>query len=399
MPQDLGSILWEEFGALSARAQWAYALIAILHASYLPVPQDLLGKALSRLTGEPGYFASPDFVNETADILFRRAARGYITRHSLIAETLLGKLSGAEWEDYRFRLLHATLEALDLSRTEHRTLFDLMNDRKVARVLSNLTPLVDEIAFGRMASIQGRHISEFLNGIVRIYQGRGWYDEGEKLASRSFEFWSHIGNHATYLRAFCQYEQGKLVEVQRAVTILLEAKDYPHHLLHGVTLLCVLKQWPEAKKALDDFEGRHKGSTSEFGDYRDLRRRIDLFLNVKWAEGNLDSLAPALALERIQLGLDDSPQKQVVEQFRRLVRRQHDFFRAFLTFFTYLHRNRPAELEPAKIERLRLLEEECRFHLCRHNEHHRKYPDDVLSLLHSNLARSLLKMDYLTPVS
>jgi len=391
--QDLGSIVWEEFRALNNKAQWAYALVAMLHASSLPVPRDVLEQALKPLTGDARYFASPDFINETAEILFSQGNLGYVARHALVAVMLLKKLSEQEWEEYQYRILRAVLEALDLSRGEHERFFDLINERKVARCVTDLSRLTDEIGSGRIPNIQARHISQFLNSVVRIYQGRGRYDEGEKLAARSLQNWNHVGNQASYLLAFCQYKLGKLEEVERAVGALLEAEDYPYHVLHGIALLCVLQQWPKAKTALDNFEARHGDSVSEFADYRVLRKKVELFLNVNWSDSNLDALAPKLALERIEFGEEQSPQELVVTQYRALVRRQHDFFRAFLAFFTYLNRSRPDEEEQGRLARFRLLEEECRYHIGQHEGHFRKYSDETLSLLHSNLGRSLFAID------
>lgn len=392
---DLRAIVRDEYLALSERGQWAYSFVAIFHASGLPVPGGVLQGALQELFCDSTYFASASFVNETREILLATPHGEYLTRHRLIAESLLKELSGPLWQGHRYRLLSAALKTVDPETTEGHAFFDLFNEHKLARHLTDPAPLVEEVVAGAFPAIRERYVCQFLNSVARIYQGRRQYEDGERLAQRSLSLWSHIGNQASYLQAFCQQKLGRLDKVKDAVGRLLDADEFPYHVLHGVALLVVLRDWTRAKKALDRFLELHGSELWRFPEYGSLRHKVDVLSDIHLADRPLDTLAPTQALERIQVFEGFAEETAVIEHYQALLRRQHDFFTGFLAFFTYMYRSGLDDGSEARPQRLRQLEAECRYHIGQHDDHRRHYPDDVLSLLHSNLARSLFEADYI----
>jgi hypothetical protein len=399
--QNLEAILWDEFVQLSQKAKWAYALVTIFKAFDISVPGPVLEKSLEMLTGDPGYFASPDFIAETAEIVLARGNGTYSARHQLVAETLLNRFLDPDWENHNVRILCSVLRSLDISETglnaPHDAVFKMFNDRKVARVVSRLETLVEEIDRGRFPNIHGKNISRLLNSFIRVLQGRESYKYGKELATKSLGVWEHIGNQASYLRAFCEYKLDEFDNARNAAHELVKATEYPYHVLHGVVLLCVLHDWSTADDALNDFKQLHGDEAITFTGYLDLRRKVDLFTKVGWSDSDFETIPPARQLEKLEDELEDvADEETVVHRYQTLVRNNQDFFRAFMAFFRYLYRTRQDEDDASRIKRLRLLEAECRYHLRLDDEHYRKYFKDVRSLLCSNIARALFKIDYLS---
>ncbi|MDP3030411.1 MAG: metallophosphoesterase, partial [Deltaproteobacteria bacterium] len=395
--QELADILWQEFQGLSNKAKWAYGLVMLFSALGIAVPYSVMEGALRELTGDQGYFESEAFNAETAEIVYRPSRAAYSSRHRLVSETLLQRFTGVEWDGFKYRLLYATLRSLVLSIPLHRTFFEMALDRKVLRVVTDLKPLIQNVKEGRISSIQGHDISRVLNSVIRIYQGQGKHQEGEQLANESLKHWDHIGNQASYLRAFCCYHLGETTEVRKAVLELVEATDYPFHVLHGIALLRMLRDWTAADKALKAFEKSMDSDAALYPNYHQLRQEVDLGLSVKWSDADIDSLKPSMSLNKIEYILVDSgtDERTVIAQYKRLISRQHDFFKGYLSFFSYLHRLRAEEHEDMLLERYRVLQHECEYHLGQHDGHYRNYPKDVRSLLHSNMARALFKIDYI----
>jgi len=396
--QELAEILWQEYQSLSEKAKWAYALVTLFSAFGILVPYSVMEGVLGELTGDPGYFESVAFNAETAEIVYRPMTASYSARHRLVAETLLQRLIGEEWDNFKCRLLYATLHSLDFSIPLHRTFFEMALNRKVLRVITNLEPLIQNVKEGKISTIQNHDISRVINSVIRIYQGRGKYKEGKELADESLTHWSHIGNQASYLRAFCCYRLREAEEVRKASWELIKATDYPFHVLHGIALLCMLRDWIAADKSLKAFEKSVGSNIISYLDYYHLRQEVDLGLSVKWSDSDTDSLKPAMALEKIEYMLVDSgaDETTICEQYKRLILRQHNFFQGYLSFFSYLHRPRGDEDEDVLLERYQVLQHECEYHLGQHEGHYRNYPKDVRSLLHSNLARALFKIDYIS---
>jgi predicted phosphodiesterase/energy-coupling factor transporter ATP-binding protein EcfA2 len=395
--QELSDILWLEYQDLSNKAQWAYALVIMFHAFGIAIPYSVMEGALRELTGDQGYFESEDFQAETAEIVYRPMSASYSSRHRLVAETLLQRFLGVERDSFKYKLLKATLNSLNLSNEKHHHFFKKVLNRKVFGVMTNLEPLIEEVEEGEFTPIQDRDISRVLNSIIRIYQGRGKNEEGKQLAGESLKRWNHIGNQASYLRAFCCFHLGETDEVRKAVFELVKRIDYPYHVLHGITLLRVLRDWKAADMALHDFEESMGSEIPIYLEYYRLRREVDQGLRVQWSDSDIGTLSPGRALERIEyiLAGSGSDEKTVINQYKTLVRRQHDFFKAYLSFFKYLNQQCAEDDEDTLLERYRELQHECEYHIDRHEDHYRKYPPELLSILHSNLARALFKIDYI----
>jgi len=394
--QELAEILWQEFQGLSDKAKWAYGLVMLFGAFGIPVPYSVMEGALEKLTGDQGYFESATFNAETAEIVYRRRNASYLPRHRLIAESLLQGFAGKEWDGFKYRLIYASLRSLDLSIPLHRAFFEMALDRKVFKVVTDLEPLIKYVNECGISSIQGHDISRVLNSIVRIYQGRRRHQEGKQLADESLTRWNHIGNQASYLRAFCCHYLGETEKVRKAALELVKATDYPFHVFHGIALLRVLRDWTAADKALKAFEKSLGDDTALYPEYQHLRREVNLGLLVKWSDSDIDSLKPTMALEKIEYMLVDSGahENTIVTQYKRLILRQHNFFRGYLSFFSYLHRPRTEE-EDVLLEHYRTLKDECQYHIGQHEGHYKRYPKDICSLLYSNLARALFKIDYI----
>jgi hypothetical protein len=395
--QELSDILWQEYQDLSSKAQWAYALVIMFHAFGIEIPYSIMEGALSELTGDQGYFESEDFQAETAEIVYRPMSASYSSRHRLVAETLLQRFSGVERDNFKHKLFKATLNSLNLSNEKHRHFFKKVLRRKVFDKMKNLEDLIEEVEDGEFTPIKDRDISRVLNSIIRIYQGRGKNEEGKQLADESLKRWNHIGNQASYLRAFYCFHLGETDEVRKAAFELVKAIDYPYHVLHGITLLRVLRDWESADVALYDFEDSMGSEITTYSEYYHLRREVDQGLRVTWSDSDINSLKPRMALEKIKymLGRGGSDEKTVINQYKTLIRRQHDFIDAYLYFFKYLNQQHAEDDEDKLLEQYRELQHECEYHIDRHEGHYRNYPPDLLSILHSNLARALFKIDYI----
>ncbi|MBE9574640.1 MAG: metallophosphoesterase [Proteobacteria bacterium] len=397
--QGLAEILWYEYQSLGNKAKWAYALVTLFGAFGIVVPYSIMEGVLKELTGDSGYFASTDFSAETAEIIvYRPMSASYTVRLRLVAETLLKRLIGEDGDGFNYRLLSATLRSLDFSIPLHRTFFKMALDRKVLLVIPYLEQLIQDVKERRIGIIQNHDISRVLNSIIRIYQDRGEYEKGKLLADESLKHWNHIGNKASYLRAFCCYYLGETEEVRKAAESLVKTIDHPFQVLRGIALLRMLRDWTAADEYLKDFEKSVGSDIVSYPDYDRLRRQVDLGLKVNWGDSDLDSLRPSVALDRIECMLVSSgaDETAICEQYKRLIRRQHNFFQGYLSFFSYLHRPRGDEDEDVMLERYRVLQHECEYHLDQHEGHYKNYPKDVRSLLHSNLARALFKIDYIS---
>lgn len=395
--QELSDILWQEYQGLSSNAQWAYALVIMFHAFGIEIPYSIMEGALRELTGDQGYFESEDFQAETAEIVYRPMSVSYSSRHRLVAETLLQRFSDVDRDNFKYKLLKATLNSLNLSNEKHLHFFKKMLNRKVFRVMTNLDTLIEVVQEGGFAPIQDWDISRVLNSIIRIYQGQGKNEEGKQLANDSLKRWNHIGNQASYLRAFCCFHLGEFSDVKKAAFELVKASDYPYHVLHGIALLRVLRDWKSADRALHDFEETMGSEITIYSEYYLLRREVDQGLMVTWNDSDINSLKPRMALERIEYMLKESGsyEKTVINQYKMLVRRQHDFTKAYLSFFKYLNQQHAEDNENKFLERYNELQHECKYHIDQYEGHYRKYPPELLSILHSNLARALFKIDYI----
>lgn len=394
--QELVDILWQEYQGLPEKAKWVYAFVMLFAAFGVPVPYTILERALAKLTGDPGYFESESFNAETAEIVYRPRTVSYALRHRLLAESILQRFKDENLDGLIFRIARAWLDSLDLSIPLHRAFFETALKRKVLRVISNLEPLIGGLQDGTIVKFEGRDVSRVFNSIIRIYQGRRKYAQGKELSVESLKYWNHIGNQANYLRAFCCYHLGETGEAKTSAQELIRAIDYPYHVLHGIALLRALRDWKVADKALKDFANALGPDVILYPDYSYLRKQVDTGLSVEWCDTDIDLLKPSMALEKIEYMLVDSgaDEQYIQAQYRRLIRRQHDFFKVYLSFFSYLHNVRGDEEEEALLERYMLLREECEYHLGQHTEHYKNYPSSVLSLLHSNLGRALFKIDY-----
>jgi len=105
-----------------------------------------------------------------------------------------------------------------------------------------------------------------------------------------------------------------------------------------------------------------------------------------------------VAIEKIEWVLVQGgvEEETIRTHYKQLLRRQHDFLKGYISFFSYLHSPRDDEEQEASLERYRSLKEECEYHIGQHEGYYKKYPDDILSVLHSNLARALFKIDYIS---
>jgi hypothetical protein len=393
---ELAEILWKEYQGLSNRAKRAYALLTLFHAFGIAIPSAIMEQALGELTDQ-WYFESESFNIETADVVYRPTADSYSTRNRLSAETLLDRFRDASWDNFKLKLILSILRSLDLSIPEQRAFLKLMLDRKVLKMLNNLEPLVEQLKKGRIGSIQGRHISRVLNAIVRIYQSKDRHQEGKRLCDESLRHWKEIGNQAHFLRAFCCYYLNETEQVRKAASKLISTNGYPFHALHGIALFRMLRDWKEADAALKAFEKSYGGELELYPDYRRLRKEVDVGLSVIWQDADISTLKPALALEKIERLLVDNgaAEEVVIAEYQKLVRRQQDFWFAYLSFFTFLNRPRSDEEDEVRLHRYRILERECRYHLERYESQHKNYSKDVLSVLLSNLARAIFKIDYI----
>lgn len=394
--QELSDIIWQEFETMTERAKFAYGLVALLGAFGIKIPFSIMEKALANLTGDRSYFESTAFNAETAEIIWHPRSVSYSTRHRLVAETLLQRMDYKEWEGFKYKILFAALNSIDVVLPLDYSFYTMIVERKVFRVIKDLDLLIQSINDGTIGSIQDRDISRAFNSIIRIYQGRNENLKGKYLSDDSLRHWNHIGNQAYYLKAFCCYFLEEYEDAKSYAIDLIEAIDYPFHMLHGVVLLCRLKEWNMADKALKNFE-EHIGSDSGlYPTYHELRKEVDLRLSVDISTDDIESLTPSLALDKIEQVLVniEANERDALDQYKKLVRRQHEFFRGYLSFFSYL-RPLPNEDDSVALEQYRILSDECKYHLGQHEDHYLNYPTDVRSLLHSNLARSLYKIDYI----
>jgi energy-coupling factor transporter ATP-binding protein EcfA2 len=395
--QELSDIIWQEFETMSERAKFAYGLVALFGAFGIKIPFSIMEKAMANLTGDQCYFESTAFNAETAEIIWHPRSVSYSTRNRLVAETLLQRMDYKEWEGFKYKILFAALNSIDVELPLDYSFYTMTLDRKVFRVIKDLDLLIQSINDGTIRSIHGHDISRAFNSIIRIYQGRNENLKGKYLSDDSLRHWNHIGNQAYYLKAFCCYYLEEYEDAKSFAIDLIEAVDYPFHMLHGVVLLCLLKEWNMADKALKNFE-KHIGSDCAlYPNYHELRKEVDIRLSVDISTDDIESLTPALALDKIEQVLVniEANERDILEQYKKLVRRKHDFFRGYLSFFSYLHSPRLDEDDSAALERYRILSDECKYHLGQHEDHYLNYPTDVRSLLHSNLARSLYKIDYI----
>lgn len=391
--QNLVDILWYEFQSLSDKAKCAYGFVTLFSAFGVAVPYSVMEKALLKLTGDQAYFESDTFSNETAEIIYRPKTVSYSSRNRLVADTLLQRFRN----DFKYRLLRVMLTSLDLSIPSHRTFFEIITYRKVFQVLTDIEVLIQDIKEGIICHIPDPDICKVLNSILRICQGQGKYQKGKQLAEESLKIWNHARNPAIYLRAYCCYYLGETDEVRKVAIEIAKGTYSPLYILHAAILFHMLREWSEADKALRSFKESVGNDVVLYSEYNKLRPEVNLWLSVSWSDTDIDSLRPSMALEKIESMLVDggADERTIIDQYKRLIRRQHGFFKGYLSFFCYLHQLLIEDNEDILLERYKVLQCECEYHLGQHEDQYRKYPNDVLSLLYSNLARALFKIDFI----
>ena len=395
--QGLEEILLQEYQDLSTNAKWAYEIVMLFSAFGIPVPYSIMESSMNELVGEQGYFESQLFNTETAEIVYRPNTDSYSARNRLIAETILQKFTGEEWDGKKYRVLCAVFSSWDPLTAKHQTFFQRVLEQKVLRTITDLNSFIQNIINGKLKNIKGHDISRVLNSIIRIYQGRGNYEEGKNLAIESLKHWNHIANQASYLKAFCCYQLGETLEVKKAIINLVDAIDFPFHVLHGIALLRVMRNWEEADKALKKFENSMGNDIALYTDYHRLRKDVDLGISVTWSDSDLDSTKPSRALEKIEILFVDrgADEKTIITHYKNLIRRVHTYMQAYISFFSWLRLQQKDEDDlDILISHFNILKLECEYHIYQHEDYKKKYPKEILSILHSHLARSLFKIDY-----
>jgi hypothetical protein len=393
---NFSDIVWSEYRNLSPKVQHLYTLVTMCSSRGVGLPRSLFER-VSELSGRGRAFVtSQAFLDETAGLLRITRAGTFFARNDDMAELLAGRLTSPQYEAVKQGLVSATLRALDLADPEHERFLQVVIASQLLRLLRDLSPIAKRIAGGEFVSLQGHSASQLLNSIIRILQSRGEYDAGLALARRSIELWQHVGNQAYFLKGFCEYYLGKRKEAAFTAERLVRAEDYPHHALHGAILFKLLRKWPECKSALNRFANAYKHRLDEFPEYSRLNREVDLWLRVSVSSPEAVSQKPTLRLERLETTLlDEGRDEAIFEEYRQILRLQHDFVRAYASLFRWLNSPIPNTDEQVRLRRYRWLELECQFHLEKARSRGKKYPNEILSLLNANFGRALFRQEYI----
>jgi len=390
--QDINEILWPQYQSLSKQGKWAYALVVLFHSFGLEIPYIVMEGALKELIDDTEYFLSESFQAETAEIIEYNSDKfTFKSRHRIIAETLSKRFR----DEYKYKIIRAVLISLDLNDTDnHLPFFKKMCDYKIFRTISNLEPLIEDVKNGRLETIQNKNISIFLNSITRIYQGRKMNMQAKELAEKSYQLWDYIANQAFYLHAFCCLYLGEIENAKKAANELIKATNLPYHQLHGIAILRVLREWDAADKALKDFEKSQ--DITLFSDYYKYCREVDQGRIMVWKDDDIDSLNPRNALDKIEyfVEIGGYDEKTIINLYKKVIRKKHDFIIGYISFFKYLN-NLPDNDEEIILQHLQEIKKECEYHISQFEGFIKNYPPDLQSILYSNLARALFKIDYI----
>jgi hypothetical protein len=388
-------IIWREYFGLTPSAQWAYGIVTVFAAFSIWVPQLVMERLLNKPVGH-GYYKSTRFASETAELV-RFTGAEFTSRHRLISETLVDRLVSGDETGTVNSLLEGSIEILDLSDVSDAAFFQEYLERKVLKLYTMLECFLRRVKTDDFLNIQGEYISRVLNSATRIYQGRREYEQAKGLAEDSVHLWGHHRNPARYLRGYSYYHLGQRPQALRVANDLVEMSNPPLHILYGVRLLVKLQEWQMAQSVLSHFETSDIIDVDLFPDYYTLKQDVRLGRILQWNYAvDISSLKPKIALDmiaRIASG-ENVDDERIIEEYKRLTRRQHAFFQAYVAFFSYIWETTAEQRDKERrIVRYRIVQEECDYHLSRYEEGY-NYPAAIRSILHASRARALFKMDY-----
>ena len=409
------SILWNEYEALSENARWAYSFVMLFAGKKMGVPPEIFRKALEILTKNDSYIGTDEFIEETADIIWNWEERIFKLRHPLIAKVMIEKFKDPKYNIRINLLAEAWFNSLDLEDEQEKEHFEYALRNKVLDVISDLEPLANKLCNSGLSNFKPDRmiLAKILNSIIRIYQREPSLME-KRMAhiGKSLSYWRTSANPALYFRGVALIEQKKFSEAKKVAYTL--ARNYnPACALNGIELLYSLEDWEKASDFLKRYERTWPPnrfipvSSSENlskSKYFTLQKNISFQLKAKigqLTESETNIAKPSIVLKHIKKCVANGAEiNTIVSQCRSLVERENNLFNTYIFMFSYLfnplgdysHEVEGKE-EPDAVERYKLVKQECEYHINRHENLVQRYPDKIRSLLYSNLAFAIFKLD------
>lgn len=391
---EFSTIVWREFESLNPITQALYAFVALCHSRGLPVPGTVLDGLQDHIPGlrTPKQRSEPI---EMRDILSVSASGEYTTRNRRLAEVFAQQFTKGEYDRTKLALFIGLFRGIDVRRPDHKLFFKRLLRTSIFGCLHALEPLVTEIRHTVRSLLGPTNAARTLNSLIRTLQSRREYQRAFVLARESIQLWRDGHNQAYFLRGFCEYYLGRHGAAQATALRLIEHIELPYHFLHGVGLLRLLRDWKKCSSALEHFAVRYSGELDRFPDFARFKLDADL-----WTKLELTSIAtshskPRIELDRIEIVLIDggATDDVIFAAYQALIRRQPTFVGAFTSMFTWL--NSPvSDSDETRPRRYEWLRDECTYHLDQISRR-KKYPAEIVSLLHSNLGRALFRLDYI----